>query len=181
MTTASSEITLPVLELAAKQFAADRADLAAQVQNLNSAIEALKRSAVPLIKRRVNAAAESHAKLSALIDQARHLFVKPRTIVCHGIKLGLQKGKGGIDWDDDEKLIQLIKKNFSQDEADLLVKTTEKPIVSALEDLDVATLKWLGCRVLDTGDQVLIKPADSQVDKLVTALLKDALEIITER
>ncbi len=172
----TTEISLATIETAAKAFAADRAELATCVENLNTTIESLKRHAIPQIKRRVNAAAQSQATLAALVDQSRHLFIQPRTVIFHGIKVGLQKGRGGIEWDDEAKVIALIEKHFTTAEADLLIKTTRKPIKKALEDLDIATLKKIGCRIEDTGDQILIKPADSQVDKLVNSLLKDAIE-----
>ena len=41
--------------------------------------------------------AQADANLKAAIEQAPGLFVKPRTIVLHGLKLGYQKGKGKID------------------------------------------------------------------------------------
>jgi hypothetical protein len=34
----------------------------------------------------------------------------------------------------------------------------------------------VGCSVLDAGDAVVIRPTDSEVDKLVDALLKGATE-----
>jgi hypothetical protein len=42
-------------------------------------------------------------------------------------------------------------------------------------------LKKLGCTVRDTGDEVVIKPVDGDVDKIVRALLKDATEETVEK
>ena len=168
------DISLYTIEAAARQFAADRLELCTVVTNLNTSIEALKRHTIPQIKRRVAVAAESHAALEALVDKGRHLFIQPRTVVFHGIKVGLQKGRGGIEWDDDAKVVGLIEKHFTRAQADLLIKTTKKPIKKAIEDLGIADLKKIGCRIEETGDSIIIKPTDSQVDKLVTALLKDA-------
>lgn len=171
-----TEITLATIETSAKQFAADRSELASEVQTLEAQIQALKQAALAKIKRRVAKAAESQSALSNLIDAARHLFIKPRTIVLHGIKLGLQKGRGGLCWEDDALLVKRIKQLFTKPQADLLIKTTERPIAKALEDLDASDLKKLGVTIEDTGDQIIIKPVDGDVDKLVTALLKDAIE-----
>ena len=175
-----SETTLVTIEQSAKQFAFDYAELASEVQTLETQIQALKQAALAKIKRRVAKAAESKSALSNLIDGARHLFIKPRTIVCHGIKLGLRKGSGGIDWEDDARVVSLIEKHFSKSQAELLIKTTKKPIASALEDLDGAELKKIGVTVVATTDQVVIAPVDDDVDKLVTALLKDATEEATK-
>lgn len=174
------ETTLATVELAAKQFAADRSELAAAVQTLETQLQFLKSAAMAGIKRRVEKAAESKVALANLVDANRQLFTSPRTIVFHGIKVGLRKGAGGIDWDDDAKVVARIEKLFPKSQAELLIKTTKKPIAKALEDLDVSDLKKLGCTIEDTTDQVVIKPVDGDVEKLVTALLKDAVEEATE-
>jgi hypothetical protein len=45
-----------------------------------------------------------------------------------------------------------------------------------LKNLTVAELKSLGCTVEETGDRVVVRFADKEVDKLVNALLKNAVE-----
>jgi hypothetical protein len=171
-----SEISLATIESQAKAYSQERIRLASLVTILNAQLEAIKRKALPAIKRAVAAAAEERSKLGALVDTSHHLFVKPKTVVFHGIKVGLRKGSGGIDWEDDAKVVALIKKHFSKTEAELLIKTTEKPIAKSLSGLDVADLKKLGCTVEDTGDVVVITAVDGEVDKIVNALLKDATE-----
>ena len=54
-----------------------------------------------------------------------------------------------------------------------LVKITETPIKSALSKLSGDELKRLGVTVEDAGDEVTIKPLDSDIDKIVAALLDD--------
>ncbi len=56
----------------------------------------------------------------------------------------------------------------------MLIATSERPAKEALANLTAAELKKLGISVTDGGDAVFIKPADSAVDKMVDALLKDA-------
>lgn len=173
------DITITTIEQSCKAYADKRDTLSSIVTLLNAQLEALKRAALPDIKRAVARAAEKQSKLSAQVDAARHLFVKPRTIICHGIKVGLRKGSGGINWEDDDTVVARIEKLFPGAQADLLIKTTKKPIASALEDLDIADLKKLGCTIESTSDEIVIKAVDSHVDKLVTALLKDAIEETT--
>ena len=170
------DITFAEIESATKTFAADRERLCDAVGTLTRLIEELKRQALPAIKRAVAKTAESHSALSAMIDAARPLFIRPRTVVMHGIKLGLRKGPGGIDWDDDAAVVARIEKLFGPAKASLLIRTVKRPISAAIEDLDIAELKAIGCRVADTGDEIVIKPADSEVDKIVTALLAGAIE-----
>ena len=52
----------------------------------------------------------------------------------------------------------------------------ESPDKKMLAELPVNELKKLGCTVADTGDVVVIKPTDSEIEKAVAALLKDAVE-----
>jgi len=173
-TSPSPETTLLTLDQLAKAYAEKRDDLSSIVTLLNAQIEAIKNAALPDIKKAVAKAAEKQSALSNAIDGARHLFISPRTVVMHGIKLGLRKGSGGIDWEDDAKVCALIEKLLPQSQADLLIKTTKKPIAKAIEDLDVSTLKKIGCTVEDTTDVIVIKPVDTAVDKIVTALLTEA-------
>lgn len=169
------DISLADIEQGAKRFAEAHQELTSIVTELNDAVEAAKRARLNLIKRAVAKAAERRGALEAQIDSARQLFIKPRTIIMHGIKVGLQKGKGGIDFDDPEKVVALVKKHFP-DETDLLIHIKETPNKEALAQLPAADLKRLGCEIKDSSDQVVIKPTDSDVDKIVAALLKDATE-----
>lgn len=158
------------------KFSVARQALAGEVAALNEKIEALKKDAMPRLRKLVGNAAEHKANLSTAIDGARGLFESPRTVVFHGIKIGLRKGAGGIDWQDDAKTVELIRKHFTKPQADLLIKTTEKPITKALAELDAGDLKKIGCTIEDTGDIIVIKPTDSEVDNIVAALLDDATE-----
>jgi hypothetical protein len=163
--------TLSEIEALTKDFSDARNVLVERVQNLNDEIEAAKRRLLPGIKKAVAAVSQKRSVLHSAVEDSADLFVKPRTVVFHGIKVGFQKGKGAIEWDDDAQVVKLIRKHFP-DQFDTLVKTTEKPVKGALENLSVQELKWLGVSVSETGDQVVIKATDSSVDKLVKALLK---------
>lgn len=168
------------IEPAAKRFAERHEELTCIVTTLNKQIEELKTEAMRDIKRAVRLAGEAQSHLSALIQANPGLFDKPRTVVLHGIKLGLQKGKGGIEFDDAEATISRIQTMFGVEAEPYL---DWKPAVNkkALAELPVVALKKLGCTVRDTGDEVVIKPVDGDVDKIVRALLKDATEEAVEK
>jgi exonuclease VII small subunit len=167
------------IEPSAKAYAEARAKVAEIVTQLNDGIEALKRSHMPALKRAITRAAEKHDQLKQIIEANPALFTKPRTVIYHGVKLGLKKGTGGITFDDADQVVRLIKKHFPE-QADVLVITTEKPSKEALGQLTVAELKKVGCNSVEAGDQVVIKPTDSEVDKLVDTLLKGATETEAE-
>lgn len=164
--------TLNEIDKLAKNYAAIRTDLSLRVDSLNAEIAAARGRYLRGIKSAVASAAEAKAKLVAAIDETPEQFVKPRTVVMHGIKVGFGKGKGKIEFEDADQVVRLIRKHFPE-QFDVLVKTEEKPVKTALQNLAAAELKRLGITVEDTGDVVIVKAADSEVDKLVAALLKE--------
>ncbi len=164
--------TMNEIDAGAARYATMRGQLAGHVRELADGIERLKREHLGAIKRAVARAKAAGADLSALIEASPELFAKPRTQILHGIKVGFRKGSGKLEFDDADQVVKLIRKHYPE-QFDVLVKTTEKPIKSALEQLTAAELKKLGIVVEDTGDVVLIKDTTSDIDKLVTALLKE--------
>lgn len=155
-----------------KDFSSAREMLTGRVRELENLITSIKRRRLPGIKTAVNTVMEKQASLKAAIEESRSLFIRPKTMIMHGIKIGYQKSKGTISWDDGDQVVKLIKKHLP-DQADILIKTTEKPIKDALLNLSAADLKRIGVTISDDGDQVVIKSTDSEIDKFVDALLKE--------
>jgi hypothetical protein len=176
-TCAGSDVTLRDIETATTAYGIARADLGDTVRQLQRELGDVRARYIKQIRREVAKAADKQSELKALVERAPHLFVKPRTLVIQGVKVGYQKGRGGIEFDDADKVVELIHKHYGDGEEALsLLNIAEKPDKTALEELSVAELKKLGCTVRDTGDEVVIKPVDGEVDKIVNALLKDATE-----
>lgn len=167
--------TMQHIEARTQAYAAARSKLAEAVQQLQDGIDNLRKNNLPRIKRNLEKAGELHAELRALIAESPELFAKPKTVVFHGIKVGFEKGKGAIEFEDPEAVVKLIEKKLP-DQADVLIKTTSKPVKSALKQLTVQQLKAIGCTVEESGDLVVVRAIDSEVDKLVAALLKGAEE-----
>lgn len=165
--------TMNEIEARTKVYADARGKLAEVVSTLQEGLDALKKDNLPRIRRQVQRLAELEADLKALIELSPDLFVKPKTVVLHGVKVGFEKGKGAILFDDEDKVVQLIEKRLP-DLAEQLVKTTKKPLKGGLAQLTAQQLKSIGCTVEETGDQVVIRAVDKDVDKLVAALLKGA-------
>lgn len=165
--------TMIEIEVATKKFAAARSVLGDRVAALNDEVEAAKRKHLRGIKAAVATAAAAQDELAEALTESRPLFAKPKTQIFHGIKVGFQKGKGKILFDDADKVVELIEKYFP-DELAVLVKTERKPIKKAIANLPAAALKKLGIEITEAGDAVFIEPVDSEVDKLVDALLGSA-------
>lgn len=171
--------TLADIEQHTRRYADARDLLASRVQALQDDIEAAKRRKLSGIKKAVAAAAEARDKLQSAIEASPELFQKPRTLVIAGVRVGYTKGAGKLSFDDPARVGALIRRHYP-DQAEALIKVTETPIRKALGNLSVAELKRIGVTVEETGDQVVIKPTDSEVDKLVGALLADAERIESE-
>ena len=175
-TKAAPPLKLAQIDTLARRHADARAALAATVSGMNDEIDDVKRKYIGRIKVQVARAKECTAELQAAIEEAPEHFTKPRTIIMHGVKVGFQKGKGKIAFDDVDKVVALIEKHLPE-LAETLVITTKKPVKDALLNLSVEQLKKIGCKVTGTGDQVVIKDTTSDVDKLVAALLAEDEEV----
>lgn len=165
---------MPSLEQIAKatrQFAEARQELANLVDATNRRMRLIYEDNLAHIRKLLARANDARAALETLIVAAPELFARPRTIVLHGTRIGLRKGKGGLEWDDEEQVLRLIRKLFPE-QAHVLIRTTEEPVKNALAELPAADLKRLGVTVEETGDVPVIQPADSAADKLVKAFFK---------
>ena len=164
--------TLGEIELLTKAYSDGYTKLSDKVRELNDEIDAVKRKHMRYIKGYAEDAVELKSKLSAAIEDSKELFDKPKSIVIHGMKVGIQKGKGRITVPDEEKTILLIRKHLP-DQEDALIKVEEKLIRAALNNLTAGDIKKVGLNLIESTDEVLIKPTGSDIDKIVTALLKE--------
>jgi hypothetical protein len=159
----------------AEIYAKAHALLTDKVTALQAAQAALRREHLPGIRAGVQRAAEAEDALRALVEANPECFAKPKTRVLAGVKVGYMKGKGTLDYDDADAVVARIEKHLP-DQADVLIRLKKTPVKDALAQLPAADLKRLGVTLAEAGDQIVIKPADSEVDKLVEALLKGAAE-----
>ena len=169
------ETTLDDISERARALAESRATLGALMQALNAGLEAMKAECMPDIRQAIEQATTAWQALESQIQANPQLFAKPRTVAAHGIVFGIQKGKGSIEIADPEATVRLIRKHLPE-LADTLIATKEAPVKKAVERLPVADLKRIGATVVDAGDQVVIRPAPSDVDKLVKALVRAELD-----
>lgn len=153
---------------------ADKCDiLASRIQALKDDQEALRRKHITGIISASRSAKDSHARLKLRIAEHPHSFVKPRTHVFSGVRVGFKKAVGTLSFPDN--IIDLINKK-TPDQADVLIKTTCKPVAKALGNLDASTLKKLGVTITDAGDEIVIKATDSAVEKMVSSIMNSEVD-----
>ena len=175
----SQHPTLAGIEVLTGVYAQRLDALQAVMQELEDELQFAKRRRLANLRKRVGDLAAARSELAAAIAAGAALFEKPRTRILHGVKVGLQKGKGALIWQDDAKVCALIKKYYD-DEIGVLIKTTEKPIKEGLERLTAAELQRLGVEQIKAGDQVVIKSAAGDIEKLVDALIGAELTEVVE-
>lgn len=168
-------MTLSEIEGLTKRYAEARTILSDRVEALTRAMEDAKRHHLRGIKGALGKAAEAEGALRAAIEAGPELFAKPKTIIMSGIKVGYRKATGKLVWDDADAVIARIKVLHPY-QTNVLIITRESPSKPSLAQLSVAELKRLGVRVIETGEEIVIAPTDTEVDKLVDALLREAVE-----
>jgi arsenate reductase-like glutaredoxin family protein len=166
-------MSMQQIETLTAAYATERDALAALVTDMNDAIEQIKRARLTAIKQAVQKARQAQDELHAAIEAAPELFEKPRTRTLHGVKVGITKQRGTVEIDDEAKVIARIRSLLPKDQAELLIRVRESVHKPAVYDLAVADLKRLGIRITADCDAVVIKSVDSEVDKLVSALLAE--------
>lgn len=119
--------------------------------------------------------ATARAELQRLVDSAPQLFGKPRSILTDGVKCGYRKSEDTLDWEDDATVITRIRAlpDFA-DLAPVLIRTEETLNIAALAELDGNARRKLGIRLIPGIDQSFIGFSDSDVEKMVKAILADA-------
>lgn len=167
-------ITIDQLDQHTAAYAKTRNDLAADISLLNYEIETLKLTHMPRIRRLAQQMQQHYARTVAAVELAPGLFEQRRTIVLHGIKVGYQKGRGSLEIPDKDRTVDLLIKHLGEEEAQQYLIVSKKPDKKALAKLNTATLRKVAVDVTETGDQVIVKPVDGDVEKAVDALLSAA-------
>ena len=168
-------MTIDRIEQLCATFAARRKVLANKMAKLDQELSRVKRRYVTDIKMTAALVADVEADLTSAIDAAPELFDKPKTQIFHGIKVGFRKGQGKLEWEDDAKMVAKLKKRLGDDAEDYII-TTEKPSRDALKCLDDATLGKLGISLVGADDQIVVKPVETEIEKLVKAIMANVHE-----
>ena len=167
-------MTMNEIERLTAEYSRRRDDLRQTVEAAQKEIDYVKRSHRAALRRRAGAAADARAELLAAIEDAKGLFAKPRTRLLSGIRIGWLKRPGRIEVEDEPAAIAAIRRKLSAEQAEQLIQSRERLNRRALRALSARDLMRIGVvAVMDVDEPVAI-PADSEIDKLVDALLDGA-------
>lgn len=167
-----NEVTMEEVEEATKIHAEARTVLVDLVKRIRKRQDAIRKEFDARLKAAIMDTLTAKKDLEILLDDGRELFQKPKTREFFGIRVGLRKGKGGLVIDDEDKLMDRIKKLLPEKKDDL-IRSKESPDKTALEKLDAKTLKRLGVEIKDASDEIFIKSVDTEVEKAIKALMDD--------
>jgi hypothetical protein len=162
-------------EQLAKAYAEAQQNLKQTVVLIGAEMNAVKRRRLAKLRAAVAKAKDTGDALLAAVAESPLQFRKPKSQTVHGVKFGWKKQKGKIEIANEEQTIKLIRKHLPE-LADALIATTEKPSKEAMNNLSADQLKKIGVTVTSDTDVAFISSVDSEVDKIVAALLKGAEE-----
>lgn len=164
---------LTKIEELAKELASAYVELDHCAAIMKAELRATQQRELPPLKRAAERVAQAKDELELTIKAAPALFVEPKTRVFSGIRLGFKKQKGKVVFDDEAATIKRIRKEYSKDQAELLIRVRESVHKPAVYDLEVKDAKRLGIRIEDDTDEVYIKQAITDLDRLIDGWLED--------
>jgi hypothetical protein len=122
--------------------------------------------------------ANREATLISLVESAPHLFVKPKTLIISGVKIGFTVSTGKVEFLDEEaNVIARIRRLFPNEE-DTLIRTAEEVNKDAVRLLDPDDMKRIGCKIEGAGDQPIVKRTAGDVEKLFKAMVEKLVKAI---
>lgn len=163
------------VEAQTKRFAKAHKKLEAALAKLNAQIQKAKKKHYADLETLAGVAGIEKGRLATLITLCAELFKEPRTQVFHSVKVGLRQEALTVGVPDEKATIDAIRKEFPARFKEL-VDTVESVKVSALKTLNDEDLAKVHAVRLGGNDTIVIKPAGSDVDKAIAAILKDAAE-----
>lgn len=173
-------MTMKHIEQLAAHYADARAALVEKASTLQRAMDDARVQHLPAIRAAHARLGEAQAALHEAIKNAPDLFEKPKTRVLHNVKFGYQSQPARVTFANEAATIARIRERLPEDQAALMIRTSESVHKPAVYDLSAADLKRLGISVTTGEDRVIIKSTDSAVDKLIKALTADLDKIMEE-
>ncbi len=171
--------TMRDVESKVRSYAFAKRQMDDLMSELTAETELLKKKYLSKLRQAMGVVTGSHGDLYRTIAENPDLFDKPRLQLIDGIRVGLKAGKGTLQIDDEEATIKLIKKHLA-DQADILIKTTEEPAKASIKKLDEDSMRKIGVSIIGKEDHVVIEEADTQLNKILSSLLKFQVEELQE-
>jgi len=172
-------MTLGEIEKLSAEYEDAKRSLDMLVEEIKDRTSELKREFTPRLKALMGKIAKKHETLYRTVAENRDLFEKPRTQIFGTITVGLRKGKGKVQIEDEEITISLIRKYLPK-KADILIRTLYEPVKSTISKLPDDELNLIQVDIVGQVDRVVIESVDTTVGKILNSLIKVQIEDLTE-
>ena len=171
----SSPDPLNQFDRAARAYSEARAAADDIVAPLNAALDALKRDHVPALRLAIGRATECLDVPKRLIAEHPEIFVKPKTQVLHGLRIGFMKERDVVVVHNEDATIEMIEAALP-DKAAVLIGTEKALRKTALATLTDDELVMIGAARKPGDDVPFIAPVDSEVEKFVSKMVGAAIK-----
>lgn len=167
-------ITMQDIQNSTELYAALSRQFMGEVDRMETEINHIRMKHLPFVRNLAEKVFAMRETLTGMIEESPQLFVKPRTVIINGIKVGLQKGGDKVLFDDEAEVVEKIHELYGPS-ANMLVKTTEKVMMQPLKNLTKDELELLGCHKEEGSDEVVLKDpnlerAGSVIQNLLTQM-----------
>ena len=179
MNAAMPETTTNLLgiEQACAVYRNRRDALRALATDANDAIEHVKRQHLPGLRTALADVADAEGALRGAVEASpAELWRKSRTRMIHGVKIGWNKSRGKVMFDDEAKVVERIRRLLPAEQSELLIRKRESVHKPAVYDLTAADLRRLGISISDDCDSVVVRDVESELDRALEKLLLDIAE-----
>jgi hypothetical protein len=171
-------IDVMTLEARAADLRAARDALSQAAEAAHAAMQQAAAAHMGAVRAALAASLDAEAALRGAVEQSPpELWRKARTRTVHGIKFGWVKQRGRVEFDDEAKVIERMKKLLPPDQWALLVRVKEAVHKPGVYDLTAGDLKRLGIRITDDCDEVVVKDLKAEIERAIEQVLKGALNV----
>lgn len=173
----NDSLRLDKIEDQAREYAAANAATLRLADDLKAAIAAVCAKQVGKIKTAAQAAAVERETLMSLLADTADLFASPRrSLTVDGVRVGWKKERGKVVITDEAAVVQRIRERLPEDQAELLIRRTERVHKPGVYDLSAGDLKRLGIQIEADADAPFIKDIEVPIDKLIAGLMDEYAE-----
>lgn len=172
-------MTLEQIERLAEACSTAESHLNDEMQILDHQLKEVAKSNRKVITAAVRATKKAYADLANAVAESPELFVKPKSKVLHGIKVGYKKGTDTFEVASEEHTISRIRQQLPELEI-LLVKVEESVIKGGLKQLTDAQLIEIGVLKHIGENKPFCEAEEGDWEKAVRALIESAKDTVTK-
>jgi hypothetical protein len=175
----ASETTIKDIQKLCEQYDNACAALHDDLAKFKEELATLKAKHLPGISKLAKVVANTQAELYTAIEGAPELWESPRTVVLHGIKVGMNANPGKLEFADAKSVVMMLREHL-KGKAKNYIRITEAPDKEALKTLPGEVLERLGCQIVGAGDTVVLTRTKGDVEEMFDEVIDKLVNKIVE-